>query len=269
MNHPFLPSQLNQALCQRCKRQELDHTELAVCEACNNIGPCEIQDTILMCASCQELNKNHMSEENQEKRVKEFREKIAASQQLDQSIRYDGDLYNAATVAIVELKKLAYSDDSLTDEEKHYKWVSLISERRAHLQSVLIEHYKETRQIESEVAALQRTLNENVPTLRQEWRAKFAQNDVHYKPPAITKPAKLPTIRSKNPLDRMAATYAQQMKLVDKYYVFKDANQLLETADKVVAEIKAKEIGGIVKEVTAIDQAKRIIEKGMKDLSSE
>ena len=52
MNHSFFPSQLNPALCKTCSRKILDHSKAAQCEACPNVGECDMFGTILMCKSC-------------------------------------------------------------------------------------------------------------------------------------------------------------------------------------------------------------------------
>ncbi len=99
--HPFIPS-IGANTCQKCKRPEISHTELATCEACPNIGPCEIWLGMLLCKSCYE---------KEEKQIKS----IVEAKAIDDRVQLRSDVFNAETVAIVQLKQLIDADDSITN----------------------------------------------------------------------------------------------------------------------------------------------------------
>src|SRR5947208_3441096 len=52
MKHSFYG--FTNSTCKQCGRSEAEHSDTAQCECCPTIGPCELVNGMLMCASCSE-----------------------------------------------------------------------------------------------------------------------------------------------------------------------------------------------------------------------
>lgn len=213
MNHAFTPSQVDNKLCARCKYTEIDHTDRATCEACGNSGACELIGKILMCEDCQakeraagaarlqaiataaQMNKgvnlNKLPEAEREKLFSEAAELnlLAKSMQIDNAIQLHTDIFNAKTIAIVELKKAIEEDSSI--ENKHYKLAEVISERFKHLTQVIFDARQKQVDAQNEQKAIQVYLNQLVDKLSKEEREKLKLHDIEYKP--SDKPVKKPS----------------------------------------------------------------------------
>lgn len=222
MNHAFTPSQVDNKVCARCKYTQIDHTDRATCEACGNTGVCEIIGTILMCEDCQAkereavanriqaiataakmnegVNLNRLPEAEREKLYGEAAELniLAKSMQIDNAIQLHTDIFNAKTVAIVELKKAIEADDSI--ENKHYKLAEVIGERFKHLTQVIFDARQKQVDAQNEQKAIQVYLNQLVDKLSKEEREKLKLHDIEYKP--SDKPVKKPSAAKVKKFDK-------------------------------------------------------------------
>lgn len=201
MNHSFIPSGFDSNTCVICKKNQISHTNSAECECCNNIGSVNLMyGSMLVCADCEAkeiaAQKANMTVETQEQRVLDARitldknhkiSKIMQSIQIDNSVTIRTDLFNAPTVAIVELEKLVNEDESITN--KPYALAQLLLDRFNHHKDVIFEKTKEIVELGNEQRAIQVYLNNLANKLRVEEREKLRIADISYKPQAI-KPIK-------------------------------------------------------------------------------
>lgn len=203
MRHNHQPSIADSNICKICKYVELDHSDHATCEACGNTGTCDIVfGNILMCMDCQALESKAQAElvAGADSRVEKSRNDsnarvtLAKAMQVDQSIQIIQDIFNAETVAIVEIKSAIDADESVV--EKHFLLARAIEERFSHFQ-VIIDAARDTMvEAQSKQRAIQQYYNDLANRLRVEQREQIKLKDVNYKPleKRISKP-KAPSIR--------------------------------------------------------------------------
>ena len=209
MNHSFTPSDINRDICAKCKHNQLDHTALAVCEACPNIGPCELYPDVngmLLCAVCierEETKRN--SPEAGDKRVADLRSandlpwivnnsKLIAAQAIDFSIQVSEQIFTAETVSINELKNTINADETIVN--KQFALAELVKTRYIHFQTVIFELDEQKIAASTKQRAVQQYLNQLASTLRTEEREKLKLSDINYKPTEVkvSKP-KAPSVK--------------------------------------------------------------------------
>lgn len=202
MDHTFTPSLTDDKSCVKCKRGFRDHSKIAQCEACPNVGPCELFCDMLLCAKCYKaeieannaaLAENNTLEKQEERVVKatetiKINQLIAESSRIDQSIQLSSDIFNAQTIAIVELTKAIDDDANITN--KPYAKAELAVERIKHFSKVLFEAKEQITLAENAIRASQVYLNQQADKLREEERAKLRIADISYQPttPKTPKP---------------------------------------------------------------------------------
>ncbi len=196
MDHQFSPSLTDSTKCIHCKRGNRDHTIIAQCEACPKVGPCEICADMLLCASCYAAEmkavRDYQAPELQEARLQAAKEKrqindlLEKSNKIDQSIQLVTDIFNAKTVALIEIMRSIDSDEAI--ENKPYARAEFAVNRIKHLTSVIFEQKKALTEAENEQRAIQVYLNQMANELRQEERAKLKIQDISYQPQAPKSP---------------------------------------------------------------------------------
>lgn len=188
MNHSFQASITGVDKCARCSRAQLDHTDLATCECCSNVGPMDIHETMLMCPDCVAKEKAAWAEsqkpENIQKRLNEIRV-------IDNTIQVHTDIFNAETVAIEEIRKLIEADSSI--ENKHFKLAEIITERYKQFSRVIFDKQNEISVLNTKQKAIQARLNDLAIKLRSDERERLKLQDLQYKPTAPAKPKPIKT----------------------------------------------------------------------------
>lgn len=183
MNHSFTLS-VGDNKCAKCHRLEIDHTDFATCETCSFIGNCELFSFVpsmipmLMCQTCIEKDKNHMSSENQASRLSQF--KLETAKQIDNSIKLRSDIFNAETVSIVELKRLIDDDQSILN--KHFHLAQLVTDRMNGYKKAIFEKNEELVELSNKQQSTQVYLNELSNKLRLDEREQLKLKDINYKP---------------------------------------------------------------------------------------
>lgn len=205
MNHTFIPSALSAVVCATCKKDAIAHTDMATCEACENVGPVELlYGTMLMCESCRDKEKSLQAANNTPVKVSErienvdFKNRILEqAKQIDDNIQVRTDLFNAATVSIVELKSAIDADDNITN--KPYELAKVLSDRFNHFKQVTFDLSEKLLAAGNEQKAIQVYLNQLANQLRAEEREKLKIQDINYKPVAVKtiKPAAIKTAKKK------------------------------------------------------------------------
>lgn len=218
-SHNFVSSALDRSICALCKRPSDDHSRIATCESCGNTcgeNGYLTKNDILLCETCNDVeNKVSANKSEQEiikraleyqaerannpelveNEIKEHHERWAINsvdamrqktlemaKQIDASITTRGDLFNANTVSIVELKAAIDADDSI--KNKHFKLAEVITERFNHLTQVIFEHKAVVVAAGNEQKSIHQYLNTLASKLTQEERAKIKLKDINYKPEA-------------------------------------------------------------------------------------
>jgi hypothetical protein len=204
VKHTFTTSQLNPKECATCRRGIMDHLRTAKCESCDAIGECNVIDNILMCESCE---REHLlaTKEVIETKIADAQSVIAEAKKIDSTIRYNGDFFNAKTIAIAEIKETIWKDDSIPKEEKQFKFQSVIAARYENLKQVIFKLDEQKHDATVEQLAITKTLRDLGTELRDEIRAKIKEVDSTYVPVKIK-----PKIKAakKTPMDRMIEALA-------------------------------------------------------------
>lgn len=191
MLHPFIPSQFDASKCASCKYTSEEHTDRATCESCGNTGTCEISgpfnhpQSMLLCMDCLDKEKQavleHQSPEKQEERVRNHNQEIINhARSIDTSIRVRTDIFNAKTVATIEVFQAI--DDSPEISNKLAVKHEFVKERIAHLKQVIFGARETLEQANSEVYALQTQWNDQLNKLRAEVREQYKISDINYQP---------------------------------------------------------------------------------------
>jgi hypothetical protein len=118
---------------------------------------------------------------------------LSSSRAIDQSITVRTDLFNAETVAIVDLKKII--DENVEITNKPFALASELKKRFEHFQSVIFAKQEEIVETANKQKAIQVYLNELANKLRSEEREKLKIADINYKP--VSKEVKVPKITVK------------------------------------------------------------------------
>jgi len=173
----------------------------------SKIGECEVCDAkdikitvhygnMWFCDDCwtkeEAASKEHMSPENQQKRVDAYKDSIEArtidaSRAIDSSIQVRTDLFNAATTAIVDLKKAIDENPEITN--KPYALAEELTNRFNHFKQVIFDMNEKIVEANNNQKAIQVYLNNMANTLRTEEREKLKIADINYKPLSV-KPSK-------------------------------------------------------------------------------
>lgn len=198
MDHEFSPSQLDNKLCIHCKRGFRDHSKIAQCEACPNVGPCELFADMLLCAKCYaaemkavndyqapELQEARLNEAHKQMRLNEL---MADAVKQDQTVTLVTDLFNAGTKALVDL--LTVIDADPTVENKPYAKAQFTISRIDTFQKALFDAKEKVIELENTIRAHRVHLNTQANQLRDEERAKLKIADFSYQPatPKTPKP---------------------------------------------------------------------------------
>ena len=217
MNHPFIPSKLNVIVCATCNRNMIAHTSSATCEACSNIGKCDVVNGILLCISCFEKELESASDNSSSHalhsstsgntspnntKTLDYNEKpsdvinnIARSIQADLPAN-GSEFYNAKVLAIVELEKKIYSDDTIATDNKAFFFAQQIQLRQQILYKTLVEVRELVTEIESEKHANFRAINALAVRLKKEEREKLNIKYAEYIPSKIVGKVRVPRLKA-------------------------------------------------------------------------
>jgi len=164
---------------------EYHNGKVGDCEACDTkqvrIRPLHNKN-MFFCDSCYEAEiqaqvdsvKTRLTESNP------VNSAISEAAKLDSSIQVRTDLFNAATAAIVELKKSIDDDTSITN--KPYTLAETLMARFSHFKQVVFELNQQIVEAGNQQKAIQIYLNQLANQLRSEEREKLRIADINYKP---------------------------------------------------------------------------------------
>ena len=195
MNHAWHPKIGNKLECIHCNRDYISHMDIVACEACGAPRKCDIfgdlknPKAMLLCDSC--ADKERKANDDVLVRTKTL---IDVARSIDDTITYNGDVFNAKTIALIELKRALDSDESLSVEERKYKFHELLAERYSKLKKVVFQLDKKKEDLTIEQLVIAKNLRSYGDDVRKEIREKIAQADANYAPPikrvikAVVKP---------------------------------------------------------------------------------
>jgi Zn-dependent metalloprotease len=166
-----------------------------------------------MCPDCwkkeQDTHNETMKPENQQARVDAMNKAMTESRKLDSTIEVRSDLFNAATVSIIDLKKLI--DDNPTITNKPFALAETLTERFSHFKKVIFDANESIIEATNNQKAIQVYLNNLANSLRAEEREKLKLADINYKPGAVKPVKTVSTVKV-----RKASTKLDKKEL-DKY----------------------------------------------------
>lgn len=115
---------------------------------------------------------------------------LQEARNIDASITVRTDVFNAATAAIVEIKKVIDADATITN--KPYALASELMTRYKHFGNVIFQAQETIVDGNNNQRAIQQYLNNMANQLRAEEREKLKIADINYRP----NPVKQPTVKS-------------------------------------------------------------------------
>lgn len=183
---------------------------IAECEACGARSTCDIfgspsnPSSMLLCALCtqKEIDANSVVLQRSQMLIDESRE-------IDSSIRYNGDFFNAKVIAISAIKAAIDADDLTYPDaqSKQYRFQDVIAERYKHLKDVIFDVDEQKHQAVAEQSAIRHSLREFGNELRASIRETIKTSDANYTPQAIIKTPKI-TKPKASPMDRLVEAMA-------------------------------------------------------------
>jgi len=187
-NHQFTPMADNEKKCSICQYNENMH---GTCECCPAYDHLVTFKTLKMCPDCYEKEKSLTAElekpENVAERIRVANEAVEKARAIDNSVETRSDIFNAATVAIVELKAAIEANPEI--ENKQFALAEELKRRFEHHKSVIFEANQKIIESTNNQKAIQTYLNTLANQLRAEERQKLQLQDLNYKP----NPVKTPT----------------------------------------------------------------------------
>jgi len=190
MNHSWLASKTNKLVCIHCNRDYISHMDIVACDACGLPRRCDLfgdilnPKTMLLCIDC--TNKEIKANDEVIERTKIWQD----AAKIDDSITYNGDFFNAKTVAIIELKRSIDEDASIEPDKKKFKFMELLAARYAKFSKVAFLLEKKTDEIKLEKLAIAKSLRSFGDSLRKDIREQIAIADSNYAPPIVKKPVR-------------------------------------------------------------------------------
>jgi len=204
MNHPFDASSNDKTKCRDCGYDYMSHTKAAKCEICGAFDSCDVFDGKLRCDSCIANVRLSLSTA-----IKMADSVIEKAKEVDASIRFKGDLFNAKTVAIVDIKK-AFEEEKaeMNAEEKAMAFQQFLVGRFEANQKIIFDLEEKKHDASVENLAIANVLREYGNSLRNEIREKIRQSDALYHPVSVIPKVKIAKAQKLSPLDRMAQQVA-------------------------------------------------------------
>jgi hypothetical protein len=152
-----------------------------------------------------------MKPENQQKRIDAMYAAMDASRQTDSKVEVREDLFNAATVAIVDLKKIIDENPVITN--KPYALAEELRNRFETFKKAIFVANEKIIEATNHQKAIQVYLNNLANQLRQEEREKLKLADINYKPGLVKpiKTASAPKIRKPKFDKAELAKYAKEL----------------------------------------------------------
>lgn len=178
------------------------------CESCDKkqipIRPLHSK-TIWLCDECYEIEIQAQVDSARARQAELQRNNpvniaISEAAKLDSTVQVRTDLFNAATVAINELKSVIDADATITN--KPYELATQLKARFLHFRDVVFEMNQKIVEAGNQQKAIQIYLNQLANSLREEERNKLKLSDISYKPATPKTPTVKTVKTAKTKLDK-------------------------------------------------------------------
>lgn len=206
MNHSF-NSNIHK-LCSICGRNEIDHSDIAQCEACSNVGQCEVIGTMLLCANCYDKERaipsTPITGDERAERITQL------TNLLGKEIPIDSRHYFVSEVtSIVDIERKLVDENI---ENPQYALAEIVSQRLFEFRKRLFLLKNEAIELRVDIDSDQKYLNQIVPRLREEEREKFKAYDISYKPNVVAAPVAASKPRT-SASDKALESFAKMMNI--------------------------------------------------------
>lgn len=220
------------------------------CECCPKTdGPFVKFMTMIMCMDCYNKEKAHQADINNPVKQQERIDAAAIRRELnvnaEQTLNVRTDIFNASTLAIVELKTRIENDETISN--KAYAFAEELKNRFNHFKQVIFKAQEELLEATSNQRAIQSYLNQIANQLRAEEREKLKLNDMAYQPKPVKPVSSGPdskTVKPRKPrfdkdeLNKAARETGLKAATIQMLCVSKGL-----TVDAAVKELKAMIVG--------------------------
>jgi hypothetical protein len=167
---------------------------------------------------------------------------IEQSKTIDSAIVVKADIYNAKTVAAIELRGAIEADSSIPDDQKEYAYAKACFTRFQNMQKVIFDKRQELLDNENELRMWQVNVQTTAGKLRAEYREQFKMLDVSYQPVSITKKNKsVKPVKAGKAFDKAAV-----FEFAKKYDVPASGIQSIVISRNMSPENAAKELAKIM-----------------------
>jgi hypothetical protein len=200
---------------------------------------CESTDSIVKIGDTQSCPL-HRNEASKAKATNEpapinINEVLKQTRAVDAGVTVRTDIFNNETIAIDEIKKAIFADESITN--KPYALAQEVHARYIKYKEVIFEHQQLINEEMNKQRAAQIYLNNLANTLRAEEREKLKISDINYKPRNVAMPVNKKTIKMvKTRIDvkelRAAAAdlgipeFTLKMIIIQKHMTVKQAHEM-------------------------------------------
>lgn len=211
MKHKFSPQLTNPKLCKECSRDYISHTYAARCESCGKQIECDVYpidnlvdtsiENKLWCWPCKDVEVQLLIDRVTESANKN-REIQDLARDVNENIRYDGDVFNAKTIALVELKQAYLNDESIPQEDRSLRYQEALGKQLTHFKEVLFQKQGEVHDIQVEMLVIKKSLRDFGNDLKKEIREQLRISDSTY---VVAPPIKInvkPKAQPKSRLDK-------------------------------------------------------------------
>jgi len=252
MLHTFKPGTIDATKCVHCKRT----AEMHECDICGRAVSVQVKyGNMLMCAECAEkedkLYEESQKPENIAARLQsipvpeptDINAILKEAHNIDDAIQVRGDLFNAHTVAIVDLKQSIDNDMSIVN--KPYALAEELKRRFEHLKTVVFELQQQIVEAGSNQKAIQVYLNQLANTLRAEEREKLKISDLSYQP-AKVKPVKPTAIKTTGTRKSTKFNKTEIRKYAAEYGIPEYSLQMVVVSKGISVEAAAKILKAVI-----------------------
>lgn len=213
--------------------------KIGECETCEQtLVNLELQHGDWMCQTCRDKERA-VTENNRSLNVI-----LDNSRKIDDSVQLNQDMFNAKTVAAIELKAAIWSDESIPVEEKEHTFAKECERRMLHFQQVSDNHKQMSIDAGNEAKMWKATAQSSVGRLHEKYRDQFKSLDVNYQPVVKTvkpKPVKAPTTKPRSrKFDSSVYELARKNDIDPSFLQFVRTAQNLPSYEAAVEYIKAK-----------------------------
>jgi len=219
--HSFDPSPLDKSICRFCKRKYIAaHSPITTCEACGKVckitlfGDADNPKSMLLCKSCTDNEikaavkaLEDTPDEIKDARINDMNARLNLARDSYQAIRYSGDYFNNETIAIESVRESINANESLSADEKAFKFQSYLADMIAHVKERVFELDEEKHKEICKDLAARKSLRDMERELRAEIRERIKATDSQYDV-KIAKPVK-PKIKKETlgTFDRLVQMY--------------------------------------------------------------